>query len=392
MPALHRTNDSRKRIPTMLGSMLQSRDLEIAFVTCLALAACAPVPSSTVANPVPAQTQVSTQPPGAGAAENSKHSDAVTSAVPDANQAASTPTAPPQVSSTAPEPTESTTSVSTQVPGPASVATMLDRDSLDRYVVQNNDQLLRIAACFGVNVDELASLNSVVDKDKIFAGDTLFLPKGHIAPRSPRCGKGFRNASNSKGSPQLEQATVSEQPVTRVQEVAKVPPRPAQPAAQPEHTARAEQHAQTAATAPKPPSVNTVPKTTPVPTHDLPKVEVKPPCLTAWNQANKSPKGRKVLFVGGDMANLFEKYMRDAEQSNRKIDYESLIVLFAENAMQAGQPLRMMEKRIKMTFPEWYQNMTPKKKWRLELSGLKAPAVGNAEEAAKNHGADLVCE
>lgn len=92
------------------------------------------------------------------------------------------------------------------------------------------------------------------------------------------------------------------------------------------------------------------------------------------------------------MANLFEKYMRDAEQSNRKIDYESLIVLFAENAMQAGQPLRMMEKRIKMTFPEWYQNMTPKKKWRLELSGLKAPAVGNAEEAAKNHGADLVCE
>ena len=44
------------------------------------------------------------------------------------------------------------------------------------YVVKSGDSLFSIASQFGVSIEDLVSINGIVDVDKINAGDVLKLP------------------------------------------------------------------------------------------------------------------------------------------------------------------------------------------------------------------------
>jgi len=53
------------------------------------------------------------------------------------------------------------------------------------YVIQKGDTLSEIASAAGVSLDDLRSLNNIMD-DKIFAGETLFIPSGGKVPAATK--------------------------------------------------------------------------------------------------------------------------------------------------------------------------------------------------------------
>ena len=332
-------------------------------VACATLPPPPPPPSSAV--PRSTVTQLPMAPAGQGADPSSRSAETSIA------QAMSTPLRPAE---TQPEPSAlAPTSLGSvpareEVPAEdrkasnplASMSPGTVEADLDKYVVQPGDILSLIARCFRIKLDDLAQANSIVDKDKIREGAILVLPRSHVSPPPPRCSRGFRAASTSASS-------LSPSSNTQIELRPTVPPPPS-PRPQ----------------LPAPRSTPTAPALDPPPLR-LPRIEAKPPCLTQWNAERKSDKGRVALFVGGEMVALYDKYLRDAALMGRKVELGSLTILFPSGAT-------LKSKRVEVTRNEWFRNVTPGKKWRQELSGLRADAISNPAELAKAQGADLVCE
>src|SRR5689334_23958190 len=65
---------------------------------------------------------------------------------------------------------------------PASVIAQQTDPGVTIHVVQRGETLFRIAQSYGVTVDDLASLNGLVDPSNIQVGQRLLVPANAVAP------------------------------------------------------------------------------------------------------------------------------------------------------------------------------------------------------------------
>ena len=94
---------------------------------------------------------------------------------------------------------------------------------------------------------------------------------------------------------------------------------------------------------------------------------------------------RNVLFVGGDAAALFDRYMSDAKAKRIDLDYENLTVTLY-NARGDRQTIR-----AKMTLGKLFSGMTFPQVWKKTLKDVRAAAFDNPEAEAAALDADLIC-
>ncbi len=108
----------------------------------------------------------------------------------------------PTIGSVPPPPVSSPVPVGTPAPTEAQGGTITGETGTPFYVIQSGDTLWAISRRFGVDLDELRTLNNLTD-DIIYPGQVLYLPIPDSSPAAPTTEPGTPNtgASGEEGDP-----------------------------------------------------------------------------------------------------------------------------------------------------------------------------------------------
>lgn len=115
-------------------------------------------------------------------------------------------------------------------------------------------------------------------------------------------------------------------------------------------------------------------------------------CQQATIFANEQPKTsgqRGVLFVHGDMVQLFDQYIDDAKATNILVETDELTIYYYEGgqgrqAMQAGVD-------VSMTLGQFFSGLTWNQLWKRKLKGKQAQDLPDPSKEANALGVDLAC-
>jgi hypothetical protein len=112
------------------------------------------------------------------------------------------------------------------------------------------------------------------------------------------------------------------------------------------------------------------------------------PCeqKTIFARERDTPKSpRRVLFVGGSLISLFERYVADTQAALRPLDLEKLTITYYDNT---GERHDLEEK---MTLGRYFNGRTIEQVWRRSFKNVVAAQRPDAEIDARSTDADLVC-